>query len=88
VPATAPVSPPKDPFIGFCHDLDFGRESLACDVMESLRPPADEFVLSLFRREEIRIDDFSSTDAGCMLGKATLPAGIQWTGLPAPLSVR
>jgi CRISPR-associated protein Cas1 len=59
-----------DPFIGFYHALDFGRESLACDVMEALRPQADEFVLGLFRREEIRVDDFSSTDAGCLLGKA------------------
>ncbi|MBI4740774.1 MAG: CRISPR-associated endonuclease Cas1 [Betaproteobacteria bacterium] len=59
-----------DPFIGFYHALDFGRESLACDVMEALRPQADEFVLALFRREEIRADDFSDTDAGCMLGKA------------------
>lgn len=59
-----------DPFIGFYHALDFGRESLACDVMEALRPQADEFVLALFRREEIRASDFSTTDAGCMLGKA------------------
>ena len=59
-----------DPFIGFYHALDFGRESLACDVMEALRPQADEFVLAMFRREEVRVDDFSTTDAGCMLGKA------------------
>lgn len=58
-----------DPFIGFYHALDFGRESLACDVMEALRPQADEFVLGLFRRAEIRADDFSTTDAGCLLGK-------------------
>ena len=59
-----------DPFIGFYHALDFGRESLACDVMEALRPQADEFVLALFRREEIRADDFSTSAAGCLLGKA------------------
>lgn len=27
-----------DPFIGFYHQLNFGRESLACDLMEALRP--------------------------------------------------
>jgi len=59
-----------DPFIGFYHALDFGRESLACDVMEALRPQADEFVLGLFRSEAIHADDFSTTNAGCLLGKA------------------
>ena len=59
-----------DPFIGFYHALDFGRESLACDVMEALRPQADAFVLGLLRSQEICADDFSTTDAGCRLGKA------------------
>jgi CRISPR-associated protein Cas1 len=27
-----------DPMLGFYHDLSFGRESLACDLMEPLRP--------------------------------------------------
>jgi CRISPR-associated protein Cas1 len=59
-----------DPFIGFYHALDFGRESLACDIMEALRPQADRFVLALFRQETLTADDFSSTNAGCLLGKA------------------
>jgi CRISPR-associated protein Cas1 len=59
-----------DPFIGFYHALDFGRESLACDLMEALRPQADRFVLSLFRKETLTVGDFSTADAGCMLGKA------------------
>jgi CRISPR-associated protein Cas1 len=59
-----------DPFIGFYHALDFGRESLACDVMEALRPQADRFVLALFRQEALTAADFSSTNAGCLLGKA------------------
>ncbi|MDR3214562.1 MAG: CRISPR-associated endonuclease Cas1 [Azoarcus sp.] len=59
-----------DPFIGFYHALDFGRESLACDVMEALRPRADRFALSLFRKETLTADDFSMTNAGCVLGKA------------------
>ncbi|MDR2677820.1 MAG: CRISPR-associated endonuclease Cas1 [Zoogloeaceae bacterium] len=59
-----------DPFIGFYHALDFGRESLACDVMEAMRPQADRFVLSLFRQEILTADDFSTTNAGCLLGKA------------------
>ena len=59
-----------DPFIGFYHALDFGRESLACDLMETLRPQADRFVLALFRQETLSSDDFSQTDGGCLLGKA------------------
>jgi len=59
-----------DPFVGFYHALDFGRESLACDLMEALRPQADRFVLSLFRKEVLTVDDFSKTNAGCLLGKA------------------
>ncbi|MDP2823513.1 MAG: CRISPR-associated endonuclease Cas1 [Sulfuritalea sp.] len=59
-----------DPFIGFYHALDFGRESLACDVVEALRPEADRFVLKLFRTETLRHEDFSQTDGACLLGKA------------------
>jgi CRISPR-associated protein Cas1 len=59
-----------DPFIGFYHALDFGRESLACDVIEALRPQADRFVLALFRKETLTADDFSKTESGCLLGKA------------------
>ncbi|MDP2793426.1 MAG: CRISPR-associated endonuclease Cas1 [Sulfurisoma sp.] len=59
-----------DPFIGFYHALDFGRESLACDVVEALRPEADRFVLKLFRGETLRSEDFSMTDGACLLGKA------------------
>ncbi|MDR1709357.1 MAG: CRISPR-associated endonuclease Cas1 [Candidatus Accumulibacter sp.] len=59
-----------DPFIGFYHALDFGRESLSCDLMEALRPQADRFVLSLFRKEALTAGDFSDSEAGCLLGKA------------------
>jgi CRISPR-associated protein Cas1 len=59
-----------DPFIGFYHCLDFGRESLACDVMEALRPQADRFALMLFRDGTLASGDFSTTESGCLLGKA------------------
>jgi CRISPR-associated protein Cas1 len=58
-----------DPFIGFYHTLDFGRESLACDVMEALRPQADRFALALFREETLVAADFSCSEMGCLLGK-------------------
>lgn len=59
-----------DPFIGFYHALDFGRESLACDVVEPLRVEVDRHMLHLFRSEKLRADDFSIVDGGCWLGKA------------------
>ena len=59
-----------DPFIGFFHALDFGRESLACDVVEPLRVEVDRHALMLFRTEKLRREDFSQTDGGCLLGKA------------------
>ena len=59
-----------DPFIGFYHALVFGRESLACDVVEPLRVEVDRHMLHLFRSEKLRADDFSTVDGRCLLGKA------------------
>lgn len=59
-----------DPFVGFYHGLDFGRESLACDLMEPLRPRLDRFAVHLFKSGEMRAEDFSSTAQGCLMGKA------------------
>jgi len=59
-----------DPYIGFYHQLDFGRESLACDVVEPLRVEVDAFALELFRKDSLRVEDFSTTESGCLLGKA------------------
>lgn len=58
-----------DPFIGFYHDLDFGRESLACDLVEPLRPEVDRFALGLFESKALGASDFSNTDTGCLLAK-------------------
>jgi CRISPR-associated protein Cas1 len=59
-----------NPFIGFYHGLDFGRESLACDLVEPLRVEVDQHALMLFRSEKLRPEDFSTTESGCLLGKA------------------
>lgn len=59
-----------DPYVGFYHQLEFGRESLASDVLETVRPLADRFCLRLFRRQTLTAAHFSTSDAGCMLGKA------------------
>lgn len=59
-----------DPYIGFFHALDFGRESLACDVVEPLRVAVDQLVFKLFRSGDLRPEDFSQADGACLLGKA------------------
>lgn len=59
-----------DPYVGFYHQLDFGRESLATDLIEPVRPLADRFCLGLVRKQTLTQDDFSTTESGCLLGKA------------------
>jgi len=59
-----------DPYVGFYHQLDFGRESLACDLLEAVRPLADRFCLRLIRQRTLTADHFSISDGGCLLGKA------------------
>jgi len=59
-----------DPYVGFYHHLAFGRESLASDLLEPLRPLADQFSLTLIRKKVLEKDHFSTTEAGCLLGKA------------------
>ena len=59
-----------DPLIGFFHDLDHGRESLACDLVEPLRPWVDLWVWSLFRERQLTADHFEQTGESCLLGKA------------------
>ncbi|MDP2811896.1 MAG: CRISPR-associated endonuclease Cas1 [Rhodocyclaceae bacterium] len=59
-----------DPYVGFYHQLDFGRESLASDLLEAVRPLADRFALRLVRKQTLTADDFSTTESGCLLGKA------------------
>ncbi len=59
-----------DPLIGFYHRPAFGRESLACDLVESLRPRVDGWVWGLFRERRLRSDHFVSDKGACLLHKA------------------
>ncbi|MCP9440383.1 MAG: CRISPR-associated endonuclease Cas1 [Nitrospira sp.] len=61
-----------DPLIGFYHDLDYGRESLACDLLEPFRPVVDRWVWELFRTRQFEGRDFASDQdrPGCSLKKA------------------
>jgi CRISPR-associated protein Cas1 len=59
-----------DPMIGFYHRPAHGRESLACDLVEPLRPRADNWVWSLFRDRVLRAENFSLDKGACLVGKA------------------
>ncbi|MCZ2408061.1 MAG: CRISPR-associated endonuclease Cas1 [Burkholderiales bacterium] len=59
-----------DPCIGYYHQLSHARESLACDLLEPLRPLADRLCLRLVAQETLTAGHFSTSDAGCLLGKA------------------
>lgn len=59
-----------DPMIGFFHELDFGRASLASDLIEPLRPQVDQWVWETFRGEWLRPEHFSRDGDACLLGKA------------------
>jgi CRISPR-associated protein Cas1 len=60
-----------DPMIGFLHAPSFGRESLACDLVEPLRSRIDLWIEALFRERALRVEHFSlDADGACLLGKA------------------
>jgi CRISPR-associated protein Cas1 len=60
-----------DPMIGFLHVPERGRESLACDLVEPLRPHVEEWVWRAFAERRLRAEHFSrEKGGGCLLGKA------------------
>jgi CRISPR-associated protein Cas1 len=59
-----------DPLLGFYHRPAVGRESLASDLIEPLRPHADGWVWRLFRARTLRPDHFSRDGEACLMGKA------------------
>lgn len=60
-----------DPLVGFLHAPWRGRESLACDLVEPLRPHVEEWVWRTFAERRLRGEHFSREKGGiCLLGKA------------------
>lgn len=59
-----------DPTLGVYHDLAPGRDSLACDLVEPVRPLVDAFAHRLFAESILRPEDFSGRgEGGCQMGK-------------------
>ena len=60
-----------DPYVGFYHQLRYGRPCLALDLMEEFRPTvADSVVLSLVNNGVIKQDDFYQAAGGWFLKDA------------------
>ena len=59
-----------DPLLGFYHEPAYGRDSLACDVIEPLRPRVDRWVWHLFRKRLLSASNFSREGQGCLLNKS------------------
>lgn len=60
-----------DPAVGALHTLGHGRESLALDLVEPVRPLVDEWVQGLFRDRTLTGDHFTTApDGAVLLGKA------------------
>ncbi|MXV75345.1 CRISPR-associated endonuclease Cas1 [Candidatus Poribacteria bacterium] len=57
-----------DPYIGFFHQLKYGKPCLALDLMEEFRPIiADSVVITLINNRRIKIDDFTQSHGGWYL---------------------
>lgn len=51
-----------DPYLGFFHEIHYGRPSLVLDLMEEFRPVlVDTVVLELVNHEMLRLTDFQKT---------------------------
>ncbi len=59
-----------DPDIGMLHAIEFGRESLACDLMEPLRALIDEWLVNTLQDGQFSAADFTQEGQACLLGKA------------------
>ncbi|MDP8238810.1 MAG: CRISPR-associated endonuclease Cas1 [Candidatus Hatepunaea meridiana] len=54
-----------DPFVGWMHQLDYGRPSLALDLLEPYRAPyIDRWVVKMFNLSVFKIDDFIPQNDG------------------------
>jgi len=58
-----------DPLIGFFHEPAYGRDSLAADLIEPLRPHVDEWAQGLFRDRGLRAEHFVRDKGACLLDK-------------------
>lgn len=66
---TAVYATGLDPFIGFFHEPAPGRESLASDLVDPLRPRVDEWLIGLFCTRRIEERHFRHEGDTCLLDR-------------------
>ena len=59
-----------DPCIGYYHSIEHGRESLACDLIEAMRPLVTAWTIEAFHDRILRPEDFTMQNEACHMGKA------------------
>ncbi|SJM89902.1 CRISPR-associated endonuclease Cas1 [Crenothrix polyspora] len=62
-----------DPALGFYHQPCYGRQSLACDLIEPVRPYLDQWIWRLFAHQTLTATHFVYEDGGCFLTDAGKP---------------
>jgi len=82
-----------DPALGVIHSDKPSRDSLACDLMEPVRPAVDDFVLSLIESHTFgRTDFFETREGNCrLMPELTQPLGtsaLKWAHAIAPVAER
>lgn len=64
----AVVAAGLDPYVGFLHGIDYGRPSLALDLVEEFRHPVvDRLVLTVLNRKVLAAEDFQVREDGGMV---------------------
>lgn len=63
-----------DPYLGFFHEVEYGRPSLALDLLEEFRAPlVDRFAATLLQLGTLRREDFvAGPEGGVVLGREGL----------------
>lgn len=80
-----------DPTIGFYHQFEYGRESLACDLVELFRVSVDKFVYEIFKEKHLKSRDFmrETESQGVYLKKSGrknfYPLYEQWAQIHRPI---
>lgn len=59
-----------DPALGCYHELYYQRDSLACDLLEPIRPWIDDWVYRLFQDRSLRVEYFKYDNGACLLQAA------------------
>ena len=67
-----------DPALGFYHQPNYNRQSLACDLIEPVRPYLDQHIWRLFAQQTLTANHFTTEEQACFLTDTAKPIYYQW----------